>query len=87
MSISKALINTNSISFLEVGNNIRKWRNLKGIKQEYLADQLGITKVAMSKIETGKTDIPLKRLLEISKVLELKIIYLFTDPCELINLL
>ena len=50
---------------LEVGSNIRKWRDLKGMKQESLAEELDISPVALSKIETGKTNIPVKRLFAI----------------------
>ena len=69
----------------EIGNNIRKWRILKGIKQELLADELEISKAAISKIETGKTDIPLSRLSQIASVLNIKIELLFTDPFILIQ--
>ncbi len=68
-----------------VGNNIRKWRTLKGIKQEQLARELEISKVSVSKIETGKTDIPLKRLHAIAKILDLKIELLFSDPVDIIS--
>jgi len=50
-----------------------------------MADQLGISKVALSKIETGKTDIPLSRLLDIAVILQLEIHLLFVDPFELIQ--
>lgn len=71
--------------FLEVGCNIRKWRNLKGMKQDFLADQLEISKVSISKIETGKTDIPLKRLFAIASIFEIRIQLLFSDPNSLIE--
>lgn len=70
---------------IEVGNNIRKWRNLKGIKQEMLADDLEISKVSISKIETGKTDIPLLRLYQIASSLGIQVQFLFIDPYTLIN--
>jgi transcriptional regulator with XRE-family HTH domain len=70
---------------IEVGNNIRKWRSAKGMKQECLADILEISAVALSKIETGKTDIPLKRLFQIASVLGLKVELLFQDPFEIIK--
>jgi transcriptional regulator with XRE-family HTH domain len=70
---------------LFVGTNIRNWRIVRGYKQEWLADQLSISKVAISKIETGKTDIPLNRLYEIAELLDLEIYFLFQDPFDLIN--
>lgn len=69
----------------QVGCNIRKWRQIRGIKQECLADELEISKVAMSKIETGKTDIPLRRLFSIARALGVKIQLLFTDPYIIIK--
>ena len=62
---------------IKVGNNIRKWRTLKGIKQEVLAEELEISKVSISKIETGKTDVPLRRLFDIASALEIDIQMLF----------
>ena len=52
----------NPAYLLKIGINIRKWRELKGIKQEQLANQLGITKAALSNIENDKTDISLHRI-------------------------
>jgi transcriptional regulator with XRE-family HTH domain len=75
----------NNDKLIEVGNNIRKWRNLKGIKQEMLADELEISKVSISKIETGRTDIPLKRLYSIAVALGITVELLFSDPYSLIK--
>lgn len=66
--------------FLQIGANIRKWRDIKGMKQEALAEELDISPVAMSKIETGKTNIPLKRLFAIAAVLQIDVQLLFVDP-------
>jgi len=65
---------------IKVGNNIRKWRHIIGFKQEQLADMLEISTVSMSKIETGRTDIPLKRLFSIAEALGVTIELLFLDP-------
>lgn len=69
---------------IKVGNNIRKWRTLKGIKQEVLAEELEISKVSISKIETGKTDVPLRRLFDIASALEIDIQMLFEDPGDIL---
>jgi len=74
-----------SEKLLEVGSNIRKWRNLKGMKQESLAEELDISSVAVSKIETGKTNIPVKRLFAIAAALNINIQLLFTDPDNIIQ--
>lgn len=72
------------ISLFDIGNNIRKWRLIKGLKQGTLADSLGISKVAVSKIETGKTNIPILRFLAIAKALDLTVDLLMRDPCSII---
>lgn len=72
---------------LLIGQNIRKWRELKGIKQELLAMKLGITKAALSNIENNKTDINLHRIEDIANCLELDSMKLFCDPLDLLLLL
>ncbi|HEV8284502.1 MAG TPA: helix-turn-helix transcriptional regulator [Chitinophagaceae bacterium] len=76
---------TGDEKLLEVGANIRKWRDLKGMKQESLAEELDISPVAISKIETGKTNIPLKRLFAIATALNINVELLFTDPSTIIQ--
>jgi len=79
-----ALKNNKQLYTLNIGNNIRKWRELKGVKQDRLATQLGITKAALSNIENNKTDISLHRIEQIAVCLELDVMKLFTDPLDLI---
>ena len=67
-----------------IGANIRKWRELKGIKQEQLANSLGITKAALSNMENNKADISLHRMEDIANYLGLEVIKLFTNPLDLI---
>lgn len=69
---------------LKIGLYIRKWRELKGIKQEQLANQLGITKAALSNIENDKVDISLHRMEDIAHCLELDVMQLFKNPIDLI---
>ena len=69
---------------LIIGQNIRKWRELKGIKQDFLAFKLGITKGALSNIENNKTDITLHRIENIATCLGLDTMKLFCDPLSLI---
>ena len=71
---------------LRIGQNIRKWRELKGIKQELLAGKLGITKAALSNIENNKADINLHRIEDIANCLELDTMKLFCDPLDLLLL-
>ena len=67
-----------------IGKNIRKWRELKDIKQDTLAQKLGISKGALSNIENNKSDISLHRLEEIALCLNIDVMKLFVDPNNLI---
>ena len=71
---------------LQIGQNIRKWRELKGVKQELLAVDLGITKSALSNIENNKTGIPLHRIETIAGSLGIETMKLFCDPLDLLLL-
>lgn len=53
-----------------IGTKIRQIRELKGYSQEYIADKLGISQRAYSKIETGKTGANWGRVTQIAEVLE-----------------
>jgi transcriptional regulator with XRE-family HTH domain len=53
----------------KVGESLKNYRELKKITREDMADQLGMTVSGYGKIERGKTDVPLTRLEQISKVL------------------
>ena len=72
-----------SAYFFKIGVNIRKWRELKGIKQEQLAIKLGITKSALSNIENDKTDISLHRIEDIARCLDMEVMRLFKNPADL----
>ncbi len=74
-----------SPSALEVGDNIRKLRIMNGHKQDWLANEINMSCVSLSKIENGKTDIPLSRLFEIATALDVDIKILFSDLPYLIN--
>ena len=54
---------------------LKNLRELKNFTQEYMAQQLGLTTRAYSKIETGETQLTINRLNEISKILNV-------DPIE-----
>jgi transcriptional regulator with XRE-family HTH domain len=65
---------------LKIGGNIRKWRNLKGIKQKELALSLELSEAAISNIENNITDVTLSQLEDISLGLDIPVEQLFTDP-------
>lgn len=56
-----------------VSKNIRKYRELKGFSQEYMANQLDINQASYAKIENNSTKITIDRLFAISKLLEAEI--------------
>ena len=68
----------------QVGSAIRKLRILKNFKQSEFAAEIHVTPEALSKIENGKTDIPLSRLCLIAQALNVDIISLFSDPGDLL---
>ncbi|KGN69590.1 MULTISPECIES: helix-turn-helix domain-containing protein [unclassified Porphyromonas] len=51
---------------------IRQIRELQDITQEYMADNLGISTRAYSKIETGETQLTIGRLNQISEILKVE---------------
>lgn len=71
-----------------VGTNIKKWRILKEIKQEELANRIGISKGALSLIESGKTNTSLGRIQEIARSLDIsEKQLLFFDPTSIFQTL
>lgn len=71
---------------LKIGENIRKWRNLKGIKQKELALLLDVSEAAISNIENNITDLTLRQLERISAGLDVPFEKLFTDPRDTMEL-
>jgi len=67
-------------SRFKVGVNIRKWRNMKEIKQKDLAVSLGLSEAAVSNIENDITNVTLTQLEDISTVLEVSMEQLLSDP-------
>jgi transcriptional regulator with XRE-family HTH domain len=56
-----------------IGNKIRSLRTLKELSQENVAEMLGISITAYSKIERGETDVQLSRLNQIAQVFKVSI--------------
>ena len=51
---------------------IKQIRELKNFSQEYVSQKMGISTRAYSKIETGETQLTIKRLNEISEILDVQ---------------
>ena len=58
---------------MHIGDKIRKVRELKGYKQEYVADQLNMSVTAYGNLERGDSSPSFDRLEEIAKVLEVSV--------------
>lgn len=68
---------------LRIGQHIRLWRDLKGIKQQELASTIGITPAALSQIENDVAEITLHRMEDIADALGLKPEQLLAGPQQL----
>jgi transcriptional regulator with XRE-family HTH domain len=55
-----------------LGQKIKKLRELKNLTQEHMAQQLGVTQSAYSKIENNEVEIAYSKLEQIAKVLDLR---------------
>ncbi len=55
-----------------IGQKIKKLRELKNLTQEHMAEQLGLTQSAYSKIETGDTDISYGKLEKVAGILGIR---------------
>jgi len=70
---------------IKIGSNIRKWRNIKEIKQKDLASSMRLSEAAISNIENDITDLTLSQIEDISVALDMPLEKLFTDPQETLN--
>ncbi len=68
--------NKKEVKSLDIGFKIRKQRELKGITQQFMADQLQMAVSNYNKIENNKIELSVHRMLEISKLLKIDICYL-----------
>lgn len=66
------MIATENIMQGQLGEKIRKVRELKGYTQEYMASQLDISQRAYSKLEREETKLDWSRITNIADILELE---------------
>jgi transcriptional regulator with XRE-family HTH domain len=52
-----------------VGSNIRKRRVKKGLTQEFLGDQVGLSRSSITNVEQGRQTILLHQFIELARVL------------------
>ena len=59
--------------------NLRKVMNQKNVSDQWLADQIGVSRQSVSKMINGHTDPPLSRLYDIANALNVMITELFGE--------
>ena len=72
MNVWEAIFMDNAI-FRQVGNNIQSILSVQGKTQQFLAEQLGISKQVMSKIITGAKAINVAEISKIANVLNVSV--------------
>lgn len=65
------------------GTTIRKYREMKKFTQEYVAEKMGISQNAYSKIENNITQLTVNHLKKLSEILEISINELMRDEYEI----
>jgi transcriptional regulator with XRE-family HTH domain len=58
---------------MNIGNNIKKIREIKNLTQEYIAAELGISRQTYMMIENGQSDVKFESLKKIATILEVNI--------------
>jgi len=61
-----------------IGENVKFWRNIRGLKQSYIAKKIGVKQSYISQLETGKFAPSLEYLQKIANLLDVEIEDLIT---------
>jgi len=77
-SVLAGIDKTNKGYYKQIGKKIRYFRKIRGLKQQELADALGVTWETISRWENGNVS-PLRRLNDIANALEIPLAYLISD--------
>lgn len=67
------------MDYYAIGQRIRRIRKARGLSQEQLAEQVGISVTHMSHIETANTKLSLPVFVEIARALEVQTDHLLYD--------
>jgi len=57
----------------KIGDNIRRYRDLRQLSQEFMASQLNISQSSYAELENHETKLTVDRLLQIANLLELDV--------------
>jgi transcriptional regulator with XRE-family HTH domain len=68
---------------MDIGDKIRKVRELKGYKQEYVAEKVGLSVTAYGNIERNASGLTFERLEEIATALEVTVQDILNIPEQL----
>lgn len=60
------------LRIMHIGQKIKKLRELKNLTQTHVAEKLGLSQSAYSKMELGETEVTYNRLEKISEILVIK---------------
>jgi transcriptional regulator with XRE-family HTH domain len=70
----------------EIGNKIKKVRELRNYSRQYMATQLNIAINSYGKIERNEANLSFKRLVDIAKILNVSVTYLIKfDENKILN--
>ena len=72
-------LNQTDLIIKAVISKIKDVRLKKNYKQAYIASQMGCSQNAYSKIELGQTELTLKNLIKIAKILEINLVDLLSQ--------
>lgn len=71
---------------MDIANNIKKFRELKGLGRKEMAAELKLSLSAYSKLERGEVDLTLSRIQQIAQILGIDITQLLNfDVSQVIN--
>lgn len=72
---------------LNIGDSIKKFRELKNITREHMAAELGLSVSAYGNIERNKTDLTISRIQKIAEILEVDISQIMNfDAAQIFNI-
>lgn len=77
----------NRTKSLDIGGNIKKFRELKGLTREEMADSLDLSVSAYGNIERNKTDLTISRVQQIAEILEVEMSQVLNfDASQIFNI-
>jgi len=65
--------------------NLKKYRQLKGLTQEQLAELVGVRRETIMRLEAGKYNPSLKLAIDLSRTVNIPIeeLFVFKQPCNI----